>query len=42
MNQAAKVAYKKLSVQSQNDQKVSSLPKGKREPAAEKGFKGSV
>ena len=42
VNQAAKVAYRKLSVQSQNGQKLSSFPLGNREPAVEKGFKGSA
>lgn len=38
MNEAAKVTQKKLTVESQNGQKLRSFPMGNREPAADNGF----
>ena len=38
MNEAAKVTQKRLTVQSQNGQKLRSFPKGNREPATDNGF----
>lgn len=42
MSEVAKVTEKRLSVQSQNGQKLRSFPMGNREPAADNGFKNSA
>lgn len=42
MNEAAEVTQKRLTVQSQNGQKLKSFPMGNREPAADNGFKSSA
>lgn len=42
MSAVAKVTEKRLSVQSQNGQKLRSFPMGNREPATDNGFKSSA